>query len=104
MAKELFGTDGIRGEANTWPITPEVALRVGRAIARVSTKNKDTPLKVIIGKDTRLSGYMLETALTAGLVSEGVKVSRHRTIHIKITVLRSSAQMVLSLVMSNKTK
>lgn len=74
MAKELFGTDGIRGEANTWPITPEVALRVGRAIARVSTKNKDTPLKVIIGKDTRLSGYMLETALTAGLVSEGVKV------------------------------
>ena len=74
MAQQLFGTDGIRGEANVWPITPELAMRVGRAIARVTQAKANSPLKVIIGKDTRLSGYMLETALTAGLVSEGARV------------------------------
>jgi len=74
MSQKLFGTDGIRGKANAWPITPEIAMRTGRAIARVVKKNQGAPLKAIIGKDTRLSGYMLETALTAGLVSEGAKV------------------------------
>jgi len=65
----LFGTDGIRGLANEYPITPEVALRVGRAVARVLGAQR-----VVIGKDTRVSGLMLESALTAGLVSEGVEV------------------------------
>ncbi len=74
MQKQLFGTDGIRGTANTYPITPEVALRLGRAIVRVIMAKPNSPHKVIIGKDTRLSGYMLETALTAGLVSEGARV------------------------------
>ena len=74
MKIPLFGTDGIRGTANEWPITPEVAMRVGRAVARVLGGNRAGNLKVVIGKDTRLSGYMLETALTAGLVSEGAKV------------------------------
>jgi len=71
---KLFGTDGIRGEANCWPITPEVAMRVGRSIARILKANDKGSHKVVIGKDTRLSGYMLETALTAGLVSEGARV------------------------------
>ena len=73
MNKQLFGTDGIRGVANQYPITPEVALKIGRAVARVLAGR--TPRhKVVIGKDTRLSGYMLETAITSGLVSEGSRV------------------------------
>ena len=71
---ELFGTDGIRGVANEYPITPEVALRIGRAVARVLKARIPGRHKVVIGKDTRVSGYMLETALTSGLVSEGARV------------------------------
>ncbi len=71
---ELFGTDGIRGVANEYPITPEVALRIGRAVARVLRAQNKGRHKVVIGKDTRVSGYMLETALTSGLVSEGARV------------------------------
>jgi len=74
MGKKLFGTDGIRGMANQYPITPEVALRVGRAVARVLNAGRPGKHKVVIGKDTRVSGYMLETALTSGLVSEGARV------------------------------
>jgi len=74
MSKTLFGTDGIRGVANDYPITPEVALRLGRAVARVLNAAKGGRHKVVIGKDTRISGYMLETALTSGLVSEGARV------------------------------
>ena len=71
---QLFGTDGIRGIANQFPITPEVALRIGRAIARILKAQIPGQHKVVIGKDTRVSGYMLETALTSGLVSEGARV------------------------------
>ena len=71
---KLFGTDGIRGTANEFPITPELALRVGRAIARALDAQHPGRHKVVIGKDTRVSGYMLETALTSGLVSEGARV------------------------------
>lgn len=74
MNTKLFGTDGIRGIANQFPINPEVALRVGRAVARILRPDGQTRRKVVIGKDTRLSGYMLETALTSGLVSEGATV------------------------------
>jgi len=74
MKAQLFGTDGIRGIANQYPITPEVALRIGRAVARVLEANGQKRHKVVIGKDTRLSGYMLETAITSGLVSEGSTV------------------------------
>ncbi len=70
--RKLFGTDGIRGKANTFPMTPELCLKLGKAIA-LKFKNGDEPV-VVIGKDTRLSGYMLETALTSGLVSMGAKV------------------------------
>lgn len=70
----LFGTDGIRGEANTYPITPEVALRVGKALARILSEGGGRTRRVVIGKDTRLSGYMLESALTSGLVAHGMNV------------------------------
>lgn len=73
--KKLFGTDGIRGVVNTYPITPEVALQLGKAIALYyDSQNLDTRHMVVIGKDTRLSGYMLETALTSGLLSMGMNV------------------------------
>ena len=69
----LFGTDGIRGVANLEPMTSEMAMKVGRAAAHVFLKRKGRH-QIIIGKDTRISGYMLESALTAGLCSMGVDV------------------------------
>lgn len=72
--RELFGTDGIRGRANVWPMTPELALCLGRAIALVAARNESRAPRVVIGKDTRLSGYMLETALAAGICAMGGRV------------------------------
>src|SRR5437016_5775765 len=72
MARRYFGTDGIRGRANG-VITPELALRVGQAAGLVF-KNGDHRHRVLIGKDTRLSGYMIETALVAGFTSVGMDV------------------------------
>jgi phosphoglucosamine mutase len=72
--RKLFGTDGIRGTANVEPMTSETALKLGRAIAHVF-KNRQGRHKIVIGKDTRLSGYMLETALTSGICSMGVDVN-----------------------------
>jgi phosphoglucosamine mutase len=69
----LFGTDGVRGVANIHPMTAEMALAIGRATAHVC-KRHDNRHKIVIGKDTRLSGYMLENALTAGICSMGVDV------------------------------
>ena len=71
--RHLFGTDGVRGIANVEPMTSETALRLGRAIAHV-VKRSQRRHKIIIGKDTRLSGYMLESALTSGICSMGVDV------------------------------
>ena len=71
---ELFGTDGIRGQSNVYPIVPEMALQLGKAIAAVFDTGDLTRDRALIGKDTRLSGYMLETALTSGLVSAGMNV------------------------------
>lgn len=70
---KLFGTDGIRGVANVYPMTTEMAMQVGRAVAHIF-KNKERRHRVVIGKDTRLSGYMLENALVAGICSMGVDV------------------------------
>lgn len=70
---KLFGTDGIRGVANEHPMTVEMALAIGRATAHVC-KRHDKRHRIVIGKDTRLSGYMLENALTAGICSMGVDV------------------------------
>jgi phosphoglucosamine mutase len=71
--RKLFGTDGIRGTANTEPMTAEIALRVGMA-AGAHFLDGDHRHKVVIGKDTRLSGYMVEPALTAGFISVGMDV------------------------------
>ena len=72
-ARKLFGTDGIRGVANVWPMTGELMLQLGRAVAYL-IKRGNHRHRVVIGKDTRLSGYMLETALASGLCSMGVDV------------------------------
>src|SRR5256885_13177810 len=72
MVRRYFGTDGIRGRANG-VITPELALRVGQAAGLVFRRGEHRH-RVLIGKDTRLSGYMIETALVAGFTSVGVDV------------------------------
>nr|WP_319384093.1 phosphoglucosamine mutase [uncultured Roseibium sp.] len=71
--RKFFGTDGIRGQANSYPMTAEMALKVGMAAGLVF-KNGRHRHRVVIGKDTRLSGYMLETALVAGFTSVGMDV------------------------------
>jgi phosphoglucosamine mutase len=68
--KKLFGTDGIRGKANVYPITPEVALAVGQAIAKYFLDEKSTH-RIVIGKDTRRSSYMIELAIASGICSMG---------------------------------
>ncbi len=72
-ARRLFGTDGIRGEAHVEPMTSETALRLGRAVAHVFRRSPRRH-KILIGKDTRVSGYMLETAMASGICSMGVDV------------------------------
>ena len=94
MSERLFGTDGIRGMANQHPMTGEVAMAVGRAVAHVlrnhpiTTQRSSLPIglkplesskpirraKIVVGKDTRLSGYMIEQALTSGICSMGADV------------------------------
>ena len=73
-AKRYFGTDGIRGRVGEWPITAEFMLRLGRAVGSVLAA-RGGPVNVVIGKDTRVSGYMFESALEAGLVAAGAGVS-----------------------------
>src|SRR5207237_1127640 len=78
--RKIFGTDGVRGVANLEPVTAETALKLGRAAAHVFTEagrlthRTDRRPVIVIGKDTRLSGYMLENAMAAGLMSLGVDV------------------------------
>ncbi len=72
--RSLFGTDGIRGVANVDPMTPELALALGRAVTFVAGRGKRHAPRVLIGKDTRLSGYMLETAIASGVTSMGGRV------------------------------
>ncbi|MGG7566301.1 phosphoglucosamine mutase [Rhodovulum sp. DZ06] len=74
MARSLFGTDGVRGEANRHPMTADVAMRLGQAAGRHFRRGGRRRHSVVIGKDTRLSGYMIEPALTAGFISVGVDV------------------------------
>ncbi|SEV99958.1 phosphoglucosamine mutase [Cognatiyoonia koreensis] len=74
MTRKLFGTDGVRGKANTYPMTAEMALQIGAAAGRYFRNDGSNGHRVVIGKDTRLSGYMFENALTAGLTSTGMNV------------------------------
>ena len=71
IPQKLFGTDGIRGLANEYPMVPEVALQLGRAITYLLRKQGKRKPRIVIGKDTRLSGYMLETAIESGVCSMG---------------------------------
>ena len=74
MTRKFFGTDGVRGKANSYPMTAEMALRIGAAAGRYFRNDGSNGHRVVIGKDTRLSGYMFENALTAGLTSTGMNV------------------------------
>ncbi|MFB9356018.1 phosphoglucosamine mutase [Sneathiella chinensis] len=74
MTRKYFGTDGIRGTANKEPMTAEIALKVGKAAGKQFTGRGEYRHRVVIGKDTRLSGYMIEPALTAGFTSVGMDV------------------------------
>src|ERR1700712_135167 len=72
--RTYFGTDGIRGQANQFPMTPEVALRAAMPAGKLFRSGDDRRHLVVIGKDTRLSGYMIEPALVAGFASVGMDV------------------------------
>src|SRR6218665_2207095 len=74
MSRMYFGTDGIRGTVGQSPITPDFMLRLGHAVGRVLRKESATRPSLLIGKDTRISGYMLESSLEAGFASAGVNV------------------------------
>ena len=74
MSRKLFGTDGVRGQANSGHMTAEMALKLGAAAGRYFRRDASRGHRVVIGKDTRLSGYMFENALTAGLTSTGMNV------------------------------
>lgn len=73
MTRKYFGTDGIRGQSNVFPMTPDLAMRVGIAVGTIFRRGDHTH-RVVIGKDTRLSGYMLENALVAGFTAAGLDV------------------------------
>lgn len=97
MSRKFFGTDGIRGEANVAPMTPETALRVGMAVAAKFGRNE----RIVVGKDTRLSGYLLESALASGLCAVGADVLfvgplPTPGIAYLTTSLRASAGVVIS--------
>ncbi len=74
MSRKYFGTDGIRGAVGREPITPDLMLRLGHAVGRVLRRGRNDRPTVLIGKDTRISGYMIESALEAGFASAGVNV------------------------------
>jgi phosphoglucosamine mutase len=79
MTRKYFGTDGVRGKVGELPITPELVMHLGYAAGKVLTANAShgapsDPPAVLIGKDTRISGYMLESALQAGLSAAGVDI------------------------------
>lgn len=75
MSKKFFGTDGIRSRVGIEPVTPETVVKLGWAAGRVLSQNSKSRAKVVIGKDTRVSGYLLESALEAGLSAAGVDIS-----------------------------
>jgi len=92
---KLFGTDGIRGVANQWPLTPDFVVRVGQAIGQIITYSPFSTLHsslVVIGRDTRLSGEMLESALASGLMSQGVD-----TLHLGVITTPGIAYLTTKL-------
>lgn len=101
MTRKLFGTDGIRGLANAGNMTPEVAFRIGAAVAFQARLRVTHPPRIVVGKDTRLSGYLFETALASGICSQGGKVMLSGPLptpaiaHL-ITSMRADAGIVVS--------
>src|SRR2546428_11024021 len=93
MVRKYFGTDGIRGRANG-AITPELALKVGQAAGLIFRRG-DHRHRVLIGKDTRMSGYMIETALVAGFTSVGMYVLLTGTILTPAVWFRSTHMRAL---------
>jgi phosphoglucosamine mutase len=89
--KKLFGTDGIRGVANQWPLTSDFVVRVGQAIGQIIAHESGKPV-VVIGRDTRLSGEMLESALASGLMSQGVD-----TLHLGVITTPGIAYLTTKL-------
>jgi phosphoglucosamine mutase len=75
MVEKIFGTDGVRGVANVYPMDGETAMRLGRAAAYIFKKGRERRHRIVIGKDTRLSGYLIEFALASGICSMGVDVT-----------------------------
>ena len=73
MDRDFFGTDGVRGKANSYPMRADTVLKIGMAAGALYRRGKHRH-RVVIGKDTRLSGYMVEQALTAGFLSTGMDV------------------------------
>src|SRR5471032_463606 len=80
MTRKYFGTDGIRGRTNTAKLTPEVAMKAGMAAGRIFTRGEHRH-RVVIGKDTRLSGYMIESALVSGFTAVGMDVFQFGPLH-----------------------
>ncbi|MEC8427225.1 MAG: phosphoglucosamine mutase, partial [Pseudomonadota bacterium] len=74
MTRKYFGTDGIRGQVGEGVITPDFVLKLGWAAGKVLAERFDGPKLILIGKDTRISGYMFESALQAGLINAGIDV------------------------------
>jgi phosphoglucosamine mutase len=72
MSKKYFGTDGVRGRVGEHPITPQFVMHLGYAAGKVLASTGSERTGVLIGKDTRISGYMLESALEAGLIAAGI--------------------------------
>lgn len=100
--RQFFGTDGVRGEANCYPMTADFVLKLGMAAAHIF-KDRDTSKKsqIVIGKDTRRSGYMLESALVAGITSAGMDAIQLGPlptpgIALMTKTLRASAGIVIS--------
>jgi len=87
--KKLFGTDGVRGVANVYPMTAEMAMQLGRAAAYIFKGGGKHRHRIVIGKDTRLSGYMLENALVAGICSMGVDVLPVSYTHLTLPTIYS---------------
>ena len=74
MTRKLFGTDGVRGLANAGSMTPEIAFRLGAAVTWQAARRVKHPPRIVIGKDTRLSGYLFETAIASGVCALGGRV------------------------------
>ena len=72
--RKIFGTDGIRGVTNTYPMTPEISLALGKALTKYLSEKTGGHVKILVGKDTRLSGYVFEQAIASGITSMGADV------------------------------